>query len=595
LLAVRYPVTLDARHLERLSGPLLTGVIELIWNAIDGDARNIRVTLRENALGAGGIGEIEVADDGHGIDLETAKDGFLALGRSWKANGQRSKTLGRPLHGKEGRGRFRLFRHGGIARWESVSELGGQRERILIEIRHGAPDIEIEALGPTDDPLGTRVTLSNFAEAPRELTGRAARDRLLTQFVLPIEEHGVTIIYDGEPLDPAEVRESRDELEVPDTQDGPLELTVFQWSRAIGHQDLYLCDGGGATLERIPSQVPAPGFYFTAYLRWDGFAEHLANLAVIDLSAGDVADVVGAARRRLEAHFDELVSYRQRKVISDWEKEGVYPFTGPPASEAERAARQTFDVVALEAAEVVNKAPRLSKRLSLRLLREALERNPGHVHQVLAQVLTLPDERLADLTRLLERTKLAHIISASRSIADRLDFLQALRHLTGDPEAKETVLERQQLHLILEDETWVFGEEYALAASDAGLTQVLEQHVKLLGRDHIAPGAVRDTDGRHRRIDLLLAQTIPHADNIREHLVVELKRPNAPIGPKELQQVKEYAFAVASDQRFDTTRTRWEFWAVSTEVKGTVERERRQRDKPFGWSQTTPISDHGSG
>ena len=60
---------------------------------------------------------------------------------------------------------------------------------------------------------------------------------------------------------------------------------------------------------------------------------------------------------------------------------------------------------------------------------------------------------------------MAHIISASRSIADRLDFLQALRHLTGDPDTKGALLERQQLHLILEDETWVFGEEYALAAA----------------------------------------------------------------------------------------------------------------------------------
>jgi hypothetical protein len=111
---------------------------------------------------------------------------------------------------------------------------------------------------------------------------------------------------------------------------------------------------------------------------------------------------------------------------------------------------------------------------------------------------------------------------------------------------------------------------------------VLEQHVKLLGRDHIAAGAVRDANGRPRRVDLLLAQAIPHADNVREHLVVEFKRPSVPIGPAELQQVKEYALAVASDNRFDTARTRWEFWAVSTEVKGTVESDRRQSGKPVG-------------
>src|SRR5687768_7647821 len=98
LSAVRYPVTLDPRHLQRLSAPLLTGVIELIWNAIDADASIVRVSLRDNGLGLGGVREIEVVDDGHGIDLQAAMDGFLALGRSWKADGGRSRTLGRPLH-----------------------------------------------------------------------------------------------------------------------------------------------------------------------------------------------------------------------------------------------------------------------------------------------------------------------------------------------------------------------------------------------------------------------------------------------------------------------------------------------------------------
>lgn len=42
--AVRYPVELDPRHLERLSGPLLTGVIELISNTMYADARSTGIT-----------------------------------------------------------------------------------------------------------------------------------------------------------------------------------------------------------------------------------------------------------------------------------------------------------------------------------------------------------------------------------------------------------------------------------------------------------------------------------------------------------------------------------------------------------------------
>jgi hypothetical protein len=557
---MRYPVTLDARHLQGLSRPLLSGVIELIWNAIDADSRTITVALRDNGLS--GVGEVEIVDDGHGINLATARDAFLTLGRSWKAGGARSKVLGRPLHGKDGRGRFSVFRHGGTAVWDSVSQLGGRHAHVRITIRNGDSSIEIEDLGEVDGPVGTRVLLRDFGTPPQGLLGELPHDRLISQFAVPIDDHGLRLTYNRQPVDPRDVLEDRYELEVPDRPGPPLGMTVIEWSRAIGRQDLYVCDERGATLERIPSRVPALRAHFTAYLRWNGFADQTASLAVADLDGGDLGRVVGVARRRLAQHFADLYAQRQRRVIADWKREGVYPFTGRAADEQERAARDTFDVVSLETAKTVNASSKPSKRLALRLLREALESKPGHIHKVLGEVLDLSRERLAELAALLERTKLASMISASRSIADRLDFLEALAKLTCTPEISADVLERDHLHRILEGETWVFGEEYALTTSEAGLTQVLERHVRLLGREYLSGAPVRDSGGRPRRVDLMLAATVPHGDDIREHLIIELKRPTVAIGPSELQQVKEYALAVADESRFDASRTRWEFWSL---------------------------------
>lgn len=80
----------------------------------------------------------------------------------------------------------------------------------------------------------------------------------------------------------------------------------------------------------------------------------------------------------------------------------------------------------------------------------------------------------------------------------------------------------------------------------------------------------------------MLAATVPRPDETHEHLVVELKGPKVAIGASQLQQVKEYALAVAGDDRFDARRTRWEFWAVSTKIEGTADRERKQRGRPVG-------------
>lgn len=180
------------------------------------------------------------------------------------------------------------------------------------------------------------------------------------------------------------------------------------------------------------------------------------------------------------------------------------------------------------------------------------------------------------------------MISASRTITNRLDFLLALEEMVNDPKKKKRVLERSQLHRMLAGETWVFGEEFALTADDESLNSVLKKHVKELGRDELAPEdlaePVEDISGGRKQaiVDLLLARAIPQGRNRLEHLVVELKRPTVPIGNKEAQQVKDYALAVAEDERFDKTDVEWDFLAVSTKLAGTVKAETEEEGKPKG-------------
>jgi hypothetical protein len=87
---------------------------------------------------------------------------------------------------------------------------------------------------------------------------------------------------------------------------------------------------------------------------------------------------------------------------------------------------------------------------------------------------------------------------------------------------------------------------------------VLEQHIAYLKRaatvDPAGPAddiEVVDDEGRRRIVDLLLSRSIERAEDQRQHLVVELKRPSVKVGPDELQQLKNYALVIAKDARFD--------------------------------------------
>lgn len=174
-------------------------------------------------------------------------------------------------------------------------------------------------------------------------------------------------------------------------------------------------------------------------------------------------------------------------------------------------------------------------------------------------------------------------------IADRLDFLRGLELLLFDPDHRKTIKERSQLHKIVANETWIFGEEFALVVSDQSLTEALKQHIGLLGRDYVAldedepaEREVLDAEGKRRIVDLMLARAMEQRRNRREHLVVELKAPAVKLGSKELIQIEKYAFTVASDARFNTIDVEWDFIVVSDQLDDYAERRTNQSGQPRG-------------
>ena len=104
--------------------------------------------------------------------------------------------------------------------------------------------------------------------------------------------------------------------------------------------------------------------------------------------------------------------------------------------------------------------------------------------------------------------------------------MQGLNIILFDYEMKNRLKERSQLHKILEQNTWIFGEEYNLWASDRELTTVLKAH-----RDHLDPDLVIDEpvkiiNKKRGIVDLMLSRAQRrHRHNDIEHLVVELKAP----------------------------------------------------------------------
>jgi hypothetical protein len=577
-----HQVDVKEDHLNSLIGRPLKGIEELVWNALDADATEIRIEIGLNAVG--GVQEVRVLDDGTGMTPRGAIEAFQHLGGSWKSRTDRSPG-NRPLHGKAGQGRWRAFGIGNSVRWETVAAVDGVRYLTTIRGSRQRPDgFEISDPVETDRAQGTSVIIDSFSEPPPGLLGETVPTKLTTSLALALAAFDVIITYDGSTLDASALQEHKQdyEIELPDRPEDAV-LTVIEWNIPV-ERSLYLCDANGATLHEIRPQIQAPGFEFTAYLKWAGFAANVHNLALAELGDEELSDPIERAKDRLRDHFRDRSSEATKRLIEGWKAEEAYPFQGEPQSRVERAERQVFDMVALAASKAVNSSSdKKARRLSLNLLKVAIENDPGGLQEVLGHVIDLPADRVEELRQILTQTSLTSLITAAKTVTNRLSFIRALEILVFDPETKGKVKERSQLHRILANETWIFGEEYALTADDESLNTALTRHLKILGRERMADDEeVLDEDGKRRIVDLMLARSVEQSRNCREHLVLELKAPSVKAGADELTQIENYAFTVAADARFDKVDVQWDFVLVTAELTDFAENRRNQSDREGG-------------
>jgi len=581
-------------HLQKLAAtkkPILA-IAELIWNSLDADATQIEVVLKQNELG--GISTIHVIDNGHGIHIDEAKAAFGNLGGSWKYFSEKSKTKGRLLHGRAGKGRFRAFSLGNRVVWNTRFAQNGNINEYAIT---GASD-DLSVFTVTEPVLslshhpGTEVVISDIPTPLPSLLDQSAWHELTALFAIYLSQYpDVEILYHDHKLDPRIVQKTSKNLDLgsldlPSGETAEATITVIEWSTNV-ERSLFLCDENGFVLNKTQAGIHAPGFLFTAYLK-SAYLRELDERNALSLGdlEPDLTVFLEAARKELRNYFREQSANEAAHLVELWKKEAIYPYEGEAANPLEEIERQVFDVLALSVNEYLpefQESRPEAKRFQFRLLRQALEESPSSVQKIIGEVLDLPESKREELAELLERTSLAAIINASKVVADRLDFLRALEIFLF--KYKKHLKERAQLHKLLETNTWVFGERFSLMVSDKSLTEVLKRHITLLGRDDVSPALepVHVADGGIGIVDMMLSRAMkPAGGKEREHLVVELKRPDRKIDSAAYDQIEKYAFAVAQDERFRDTACQWTFWAVSNDLSDNIRRRARQKDKPQG-------------
>lgn len=582
-------------HLESLTKATgTTALMELIWNSLDADSKNINILTKDSGLG---ISKIIVEDDGHGIKYSEAEPIFGTLGGSLKKS-RRLSYGNRKLHGEEGKGRFKSLSLGELIKYEIIYNEDNTYKYfdVTIDINNiqdsNISDLKTAKKG--ESKTGVTVTISNINQENTAI--------LLTQKIIQQIEEKLAVYYLTYPdfniyfnktklkFDKYILNQFEDKFIIQEENTNKelhFNVRIIEWSIA-NEKKIFLCSKSGISYTETKLGIKAGSYNISVYLQSE-YIEKLHKEGILDFGENlpVLAHAIEVTREIARKYLRDRIHENAKSFIAEAKLEGIYPYKDKPENEIQEAQRKVFDILALNINDFSPKfseQEKGSKKLTFSLVKEALESDSQSLKKILTEAINLPKEKQDELAEILQITTLADITSTFKEISDRLRTLYELRLILFEPAIKANILERKHLHQILKYNTWIFSEDYSLGAEDVNLKNVLKSHLIELGRTDFQE-VIDSQDNEHLSDipDICLYKQFPRGKaGYFENLVIELKRPSKRSGETELSQIKKYAQAIAEDERFNKDKTEWTVILLVTDMTKALEFEYDQEGKPIG-------------
>ena len=313
-------VQAQADHIASLAKATpVSAIEELVWNALDADAREVRVDVITNALGA--VEAVRVSDDGTGINVLEADATFGSLGGSWKRLGTATGGEGRRLHGRHGRGRFKAFALGDHVEWRTTMRAGGELLSYVISGDIATPgEFELAAAPQPGPGTGTEVYVSNArVNCDSLLDATETVQALAAKFALYLKSYpNVRIYFNGLPVTPVIVQRQTTDYALKLENGAEAKLEIIEWKcKFVGAGHLVFAGPDGFQLHEQAAGVRSGGEPFTAYLVSPRFpALNAENALVMDELNPEVRMYIDEARKVMKAHFmaqadDSIKAFRK--------------------------------------------------------------------------------------------------------------------------------------------------------------------------------------------------------------------------------------------------------------------------------------------
>ena len=206
------------------------------------------------------------------------------------------------------------------------------------------------------------------------------------------------------------------------------------------------------------------------------------------------------------------------------------------------------------------------------------------IKTILEQLQELTEDEKDDLLKILKRTTLSNIIKTIKEIDHRLDVIDKLKFLISEHE-KET-LEVKHLQKILDENFWLFGEQFRLFSSTEGaLKNVLIKYAKEV-LEIEDPELESSPNGE---VDLFLTKTESLGEGIKKNIIVEIKRASKFLTEdKEYNQIYDYRKKILEQSLCNGENQYWEFYLIGKDydkgIKELIQNAKQHGEKEKGLS-----------
>lgn len=566
-------------------------IAELIWNGFDAKASIVDIKFETNELGY--ISTFTISDNGDGIKLSDLSKSFGAfLDSPKKQTYQRTSST----HGKRGKGRFSFTNFAAKAVWET--RFLDENDKLLkyeITIYKSSKNVYEDSNKEILEE-GVSGTDLHLYDLNKSISAESFYSEHFTEYIAQefgwflhlnkdkeyaIKINGVPITYGhiiGE--DDITMLYMKDRS----NNDVVFSVSYVRWTKKIGDKSYYyLLNTNKYEVGKILTSFNnnAIDFYHSLYVESQYFDHFVFEKAGEDSSRTDGLKNQGdVVYKRLIKKLQSLLEEKQKlfvremaaeKLLEDYESEGIIPIFKNNKYDQERKT-DLLNVIK----EIYCIQPKIFKGLKreqqktcvgfLNLLLDTDERE--NILTIIEDVVKLTSEEREQLAHTLQTTSLNKISRTIRMIQNRYLVVEMLKGLVFD--LKKFSTEREHIQKAIEDNYWLFGEQFHLVSADESFEKALSNYLYLL--DGVKKETFINSDEHLRRPDIFMCRKrkIPDIQNLsdmlEENIIIELKRPTVTIGKEQFRQVEDYLDLIKSEEQFNSQMRRWKFFIVSNKV-----------------------------